>query len=282
MEYKNLFKETADPAIGERSVLGQNIAFDRFVKIGKDCQIGKGVIIGFNTKIGNQITIADNVSIGDNSVISDNVTIGKGTRIENNVEIGYANLSKKKGYFKDFPTQIGENCIVRSGSVIYLACKIGENVWIGNYTILRENTTIGNNTTFGSHIMCEGYSEFGNNVKIYSFCELGGNMLVEDYVFIGPGIVTANNPRPLMGTVEPTTYRWADGNQRVADKGPTIRKGAKIGISSTLLAEIEVGKDALVAAGSVVTKDVPDYSIVKGVPAQEFGTVPEYERLTKQ
>lgn len=279
IDYSKLFEQGALPNIGDNCKLSNTIKFDRFVKIGIGCTVGENVKIGFNTRIGKNVILEDGVNVGNNTIINDNVVIKSNTQIENNVEIGYDKLSKKKGYYKNYNTEIGKSCIIRSGSIIYLACKIGDRSWIGNYTIIRENTIIGNDTTFGSHIMCEGYSSFGNNTKIYSFCELGGNMEVEDYVFIGPGTVTANNPKPLMGTKKPTTYRWDDGIHRVADKGPLIKRGAKIGISATLLAEIKIGKGALVAAGAVVTKDVPDYTIVKGVPAKISGLVPEVERL---
>ncbi|MCF8356949.1 MAG: hypothetical protein K9H48_21095 [Melioribacteraceae bacterium] len=281
MNYKDLFENGASPCIQKECKLSDSITFDRFVKVDTGTSIGENVKIGFHTRIGKNVTIEDGVSIGDNTVIWDNVTLGKDTRIENNIEIGYANLSRKKGYFEDYPTSIGSGCIIRSGAIIYLACKIGNHSWIGNYTIIRENTIIGNNTTFGSHIMNEGYSIFGSNTKVYSFCELGGNMTVEDYVFIGPGIITANNPKPLMGTKLPTSDRWNNGIHRVADKGPTIREGAKIGISATLLAEIKIGKGAIVAAGAVVTKDIPDYTIAIGVPARAKGLVPEDERFIR-
>ena len=222
-------------------------------------------------KIGKETTLGNNVLLGDD------VIIGRNVRIENSVEIGIAHLDRPKQYYKKYPVVIGDNCIIRSGAIIYPSCLIGDGSWIGNYAIIRENTIIGRDTTIGAHVMNEGYSTFGNHVKIYSFCELGGNMVVEDHVFIGPGVVTANNPKPVIN--RPTNYRWDDGQQKVIDIGPIIRRGAKIGINATLLSFIEIGMDALVAAGSVVTKDVPDFAIVKGIPAKVVGEVPEHERV---
>ena len=98
-------------------------------------------------------------------------------------------------------------------------------------------------------------------------------MVIEDFVFIGPGTVTANNPKPLHGALVPTDRRWNDGVHRVADNGPTIRYGAKIGIGACLLPEIEIGREALVAAGAVVTRSVPSFTIVRGVPTREVGQV---------
>lgn len=221
--------------------------------------------------------IGKGTTLGNNVLLGDDVIIGRNVRIENSVEIGVARLDRPKQYYKKYPVVIGDNCIIRSGAIIYPSCLIGDGSWIGNYTVIRENTIIGIDTTIGSHVMNEGYSVFGNHVKIYSFCELGGNMVVEDHVFIGPGTVTANNPRPVIN--KKTDHRWDDGQQKVIDHGPIIRRGAKIGINVTLLADIVIGRDALIAAGSVVTRNVPDFAIARGIPARVVDEVPDYERI---
>lgn len=82
-----------------------------------------------------------------------------------------------------------------------------------------------------------------------------------------------------MGTANPTTYRWQEGNQRVADQGPILRRGVKIGVASTLLAEIEIGENSLIAAGSVVNKSIPKNTLALGVPAKPHSVIPEYEQL---
>jgi len=228
--------------------------------------IHSSVVMGNNVEVGNNIIIGKNVSIGNNVVIEDGVAIGDNTIIENSVELGYSNLTRKKKYYKESSTNIGKDCILRSGCIIYHSSSIGNRSWIGNYTIIRENTIIGNDTTIGAHVMCEGYTTIGNGVQIYSFCELGGNQIIEDNVFIGPGTITSNNRKPVIGV--PTNFRWNDGTQEVIDKGPTIKKGAKIGISATLLADTIIGEDSLVSAGAVVTKDVAPFSTVKGIPAK--------------
>ena len=243
-------------------------------------EVVKSAILGKNISLGENVKIGDRCKIGDNVTIGDGVVIAEKCRIENNVSIGYPTLSKKKDYYKDFPTTIGKNCLIRSGAIIYRACKLGENNWINNYVILRENTILGDNNVIGSHMMCEGYTEIGNMVSIYSLCALGGNMVVEDRVFIGPNVTTANNPRALhgRGTIS-STKRWEKDGLKIIDKGPTIRFGARIGIAAVLLADIEIGREAMVAAGAIVTKDVSPFSIVRGIPAKVVGSVPEHERF---
>lgn len=248
-------------------------------KIGDNVTIGENVEICDWSKIGNDVTIGDDVTIGNCVTIESGVSIGKNCQLEDNVIVGYSNLTKKKDYYEEFNTTIGNNCLIRAGAIIYKSCKLGENNWINNYAILRENTIIGNNTTIGSHVMCEGSTRIGNYVSIYSFCGLGGNMIIEDKVFLGTNVVTANNPKAIHLRGPSTTKRWEKDGMVVLDKGPTIRFGARIGISAILLADIEIGREAMVAAGAIVTKDVPPFTIVRGIPAKTVGTVPENERF---
>jgi acetyltransferase-like isoleucine patch superfamily enzyme len=237
--------------------------------VGKNVEIGENVTIDKTASIGSNVTIEEGVHLGRNVVIKDGVIIKKNVTIEDNATIGYDNLTKKKEIYEEYPTIIGENALIRTNAVIYKSCKIGKNTWVNHNTILRENTEVGDNCTIGNLVMCEGYTKIGNQVAIHSLSGLGGNMIIEDKVFIATNLVTANGRRP--------TYLRA--MPYIKEKGPTIRYGARIGISVILLPEIEIGREALVASGAIVTKDVPPFSIVMGVPAKVVGTVPEEERL---
>ena len=265
--------------IGDDFSKGKHLKIGPYTEILDKVNIGDNVLIGNCVKIGNNVTLYDGVKIGSNVILEDNVTIGNNTLIENNVIIGYRNLTKKKDYFEKFNTAIGECSIVRTGSVIYDSCKIGNNTWVNHNVVLRENTLVGNNTTIGNQVMCEGYTKIGDFVAVHSLSGLGGNMIIEDKVFIGTNVVTANNPTALHLRGLSTTGRWDKDGLKVLDKGPTIRYGARIGISAILLADIEIGREALIAAGAIVTKDVPPFKIAVGVPARIVGDVSEEERL---
>ena len=237
--------------------------------VGRNTEIGENVIIDATAYIGSNVRIGDGVHLGRNVTIKDDVIIKKNVVIEDNATIGYDNLTKKKEIYKEYPTTISENALIRTNTVIYKSCKIGKNSWVNHNTILRENTEVGDNCTIGNLVMCEGYTKIGNQVAIHSQSGLGGNMIIEDKVFIATNVVTANGRRPT----------YLRNMPYIKDKGPTIRYGARIGISVILLPEIEIGQEALVASGSIVTKDVPPFSIVMGVPARVVGTVPDEERL---
>jgi acetyltransferase-like isoleucine patch superfamily enzyme len=237
--------------------------------VGKNVEIGENVTIDRTASIGHNVMVEEGVHLGRNVVIKDDVIIKKNVTIEDNASVGYDNLTKKKEIYEEYPTTIGENALIRTNTVIYKSCKIGKNSWVNHNTILRENTEVGDNCTIGNLVMCEGYTKIGNQVAIHSLSGLGGNMIIEDKVFIATNVVTANGRRPTYLRTMPY----------IKDKGPTIRYGARIGISVILLPEIEIGREALVASGSIVTKDVPPFSIVMGVPAKVVGTVPDEERL---
>lgn len=278
-------KNLGDKMIHESCKIGNNFSRGKHLKMGPyteildNVNIGDNVVIGSCARIGNNVTLCDGVKIESDVILEDHVTIGKNTLIENNVIIGYKNLTKRKDYFEKLNTEIGECSIIRTGSVIYDSCKIGNNTWVNHNVVLRENTLVGNNTTIGSQVMCEGYTKIGNFVAVHSLSGLGGNMIIEDKVFIGTNVVTANNPRPLHLRGIPSTGRWEKDGLKVLDKGPIIRYGARIGISAILLADIEIGREALIAAGALVTKDIPPFKIALGVPARIIGEVPEEERL---
>jgi acetyltransferase-like isoleucine patch superfamily enzyme len=183
-----------------------------------------------------------NVSVGENAVIQESVHIGIPAR-------KYLGMPEEK-----WPvTFIGDNAIVRAGSIIYCAVKIGNNFQTGHNVMIREEVTIGDNVLVGTNTVIDGTTRIGDHVSIQSCVYLPTYSTVEDYVFIGPGAVFTNDKYPIR--VEP----------RLA--GPVIRRGATIGANATVLPGIEIGEGAVVAAGAVVTRNVPAWSLALGNPA---------------
>jgi acetyltransferase-like isoleucine patch superfamily enzyme len=134
---------------------------------------------------------------------------------------------------------------------------------------MRENTDIGESTNIGHYCVIEGYSTIGSNCSIWGQSHITAFSTIEDYVFAAPFLMTTNDP--VMDYRRP----WIS----IGHKGPTIKKGARIGAAVTLLPGIVIGIEAMVAAGAVVTKDVPEYAIMLGVPAKAVGTVPKDQTL---
>ena len=184
-----------------------------------------------------------------------NVEIGKRCVIQENVWLGMPSreyLGKDEGSLPK--TRIGDNGIVRSGTVIYCDVTIGQNFKCGHNVLIREKTAIGNNVLVGTNSVIDGRTSIGSNVSIQSLVYIPTDTIIEDFVFIGPNAVLTNDKYPI--------------RKPMALKGPVIRKGATIGANATLLPGVEIGEGAVVAAGSVVTRDVPAWKLAIGVPAK--------------
>lgn len=145
-------------------------------------------------------------------------------------------------------TKIWHFCHIQSGAVIGEKCSLGQNVNISN------NVVIGNDV------------KIQNNVSVYEGVE------IEDGVFLGPSCVFTNDLTPRA--------RYPKGHENY--KKTYIKEGASIGANATIVCGHSVGKYAMVAAGAVVTKDVPDYALVAGVPARVVGKVDEKGNIVEK
>ncbi len=152
----------------------------------------------------------------------------------------------------------GRNCIVSDDA------QIGADTRIGNFVFIRDNTVIGRGCIVGSYVDIEGDVRIGNFVSLQSGCYLTRGVIIEDEVFCGPRIVTLND--------KSISYRRPSLSFR--RDAPRLLRAARIGGGSILCPGISVGENALIGAGSVVTRDVPDRAIVAGNPARIIGSVP--------
>lgn len=181
--------------------------------------------------------------------------IGKGTFIGENVLIGYPTAKELK-YEKEKiqGAIIGDNCILRDFGVIYSKAFLGNNIRTGHYYLVREETVIGDNTLIGTAVIIDNKCKIGKNVSLQSGVYIPTNTIIEDKVFIGPNAVLTNDKYPVRIKKELI--------------GPRIKKFASIGANSTILPEITIGEGAMIGANSVITKDVPDWSLAIGAPAK--------------
>lgn len=133
---------------------------------------------------------------------------------------------------------------------------------------MRTETKLGSHSVFGTHSQSEGKNEIGDNVRIHTCCHITQGVAIEDYVFVAPFFMGANTHRITHGRKIP----------KVVD-AYRIKFGARIGVCVTVMPGVTIGRESLVGANSLLTKDVPDYAIVFGVPATVRGFVPQDERI---
>ena len=148
---------------------------------------------------------------------------------------------------------IGADATVRAGSIIYDDVIIGDRFNTGHDVLIRELTEIGDDVLVGTKTVIDGRTEVGSNVSLQTGVYIPSHTTIGDNVFIGPHAVLTNDPFPLRRDVEL--------------EGPTIADGASIGANATILPSVTVGEGAFVAAGAVVTDDVPAETLAVGVPA---------------
>ena len=172
------------------------------------------------------------------------IIFGKNCLIQDNVILGNSDIGK---------LTIGDNAIIRSGSVIYSGVNIGGNFRTGHNVLIRENTEIGDGVLIGTNSVVENSCKIGNDVSIQTNVYITTNTIVEDKVFMGPCSVTTNDKYMQLGATL---------------IGPTIKKGARIGANSTILPGVVIGEDAVIGSGAVVTRDVPAGATVAGNPAR--------------
>jgi len=182
--------------------------------------------------------------------------IGENCVIQSNVIIGAAPKKLLKNKPSELPgAKIGNSCVLRSGTVVYSDAKIGNNLKTGHNVLIREDTVIGDNVIVGTNSIIENKCNIGNNVSIQSNVYIPTNTTIADNVFIGPNACLTNDKYPV----------------RIKDDlvGPILEKGVSIGANATILPGVRIGEGSVVAAGTVVTKDVGKWKLVIGVPGKE-------------
>jgi acetyltransferase-like isoleucine patch superfamily enzyme len=165
------------------------------------------------------------------------------------------------------PARLGDGVSIGAGAVVLAGAVLGDGCVVGDQAHVRERVSIGAGSVVGRGASVENDVRIGERVRLQTNANITAWSVVEDDVFVAPGVITANDPTA--------------GRRRgvVELRGPTLRRACRIGAGAVLLPGVEVGEEAFVAAGAVVTKDVPPRAVVMGVPAQVVREVGEEELL---
>ena len=152
------------------------------------------------------------------------------------------------------PPRIGDRATIRSGSVVYPDVVVGDGLQTGHQVVVREGTVVGDDVVIGTQTVIDGRCEIGDGASLQTGVYVPPYSAVGDRVFLGPNAVLTNDPYPL---------------RRDCDLvGPTLAEDVTVGANATVLPDVTVGERSFVAAGSVVTEDVPPETLAVGVPAR--------------
>jgi len=234
--------EPGSVAFGDRGpVLGAN------VRVGEDVAFGAYVVVHDGTVIGAECAIGDHAVLG---------------RVPN-----LAAHSAARGSVEALELEAGVT--VGAGAIVLAGARLGAGAIVGDQTFVRERATIGTGTVVGRGSVVDNDVQVGARVRIQTNVYVAAGSVVEDDVFLGPGAVTSNDD---------TMSRHAPG---AGPDGALLRRACRIGAGAVLVPGVEVGEEAFVAAGAVVTKDVPARAVVMGVPARVVREVPEEDLLER-
>jgi acetyltransferase-like isoleucine patch superfamily enzyme len=180
-------------------------------------------------------------------------SLGPDAQIFEPVTLGFPSRDKmqKTGFAG---TTIGKNSVIRSGTILYCDVITGDFFQTGHNVVIREETRIGDRVSIGTATVIDGHTDIGNDVNLQSRVYLPTNTRIGNHVFIGPNAILTNDRYP------PSRIGGLDG--------PHVMDGAAIGANATLLPGVCIGEGALVAAGAIVTRDVPDHMMAIGAPAK--------------
>ena len=205
------------------------------------------------------------------AVVHEGTVLGEGVRVLEHAVVGKQPSLGARSTAKREPlppTVIGDGTVVSTGAIVFAGSQIGARCIVGDQACIRERVTMADDCILGRGSLIENDTTVGAGTRIQADAYVTAYSTLEEDVFVAPCVVTTNDN--FMGRTE---------ERLAAMKGPTIRRGARVGGGAILCPGIEVGEEAFVGAGAVVTKDVPAGKVVVGSPARVLRDVPEDELL---
>ena len=230
--------------------------------LGHNLLLGDGVVVGADVVFGANVVVYDDTVIGAGCFIQDGAVLGKVPSLS-------PTSTAKRGELP--PLVLGPGCVSSTGAVAYRGTTLGPGCILGDYAGVRERCTLGQKVVVGRGSVVENDTVIGDLTKIQTNVYITAYMTIEDRCFIAPCVQTTNDN--FMGRTE---------KRHKLIKGATIRRGARVGGGVVLCPGIEIGEEAFIAAGAVVTKDAPARKVLMGCPARVVRDVYEDELLENQ
>lgn len=222
--------------------------------------------------IGPGVTLPDDLQVGANVVIHDGTVLEPGVMIDDGAILGRAPrlaAHSSAPAAGAAPLVIGAGATICAGAIVFAGARIGPGAIIGDQSHVRERAVIGAGSVLGRGSAVGSDATLGVRVRVQTGVWLTSWMVIEDDVFIGPGVMTMNDD---------SMARLAAGQRLNA---PSLRRACRIGGGVLLTPGVEVGEEAFVASGAVITTDVPARAVVMGMPARVRGEVPDEQLLER-
>ena len=221
--------------------------------------------------LGDDVQIADDVSFGANVIVHAATTVAAGAVIEDGAVLGKRpRLAGSSAAHGDVGRlQLAPGVVVCSGAIVFAGATLGEEAIVGDQSFVRERCTIGAGSVIGRGSVVDNDVSVGARVRVQTNVYLTAFSIIEDDVFVGPGVVTTNDD---------TMARHPPGAPL---RGATLRRACRIGAAAVLTPGVQIGEEAFVAAGALVTSDVPARAVVMGAPARVVRDVPDDDLLER-
>jgi UDP-2-acetamido-3-amino-2,3-dideoxy-glucuronate N-acetyltransferase len=219
--------------------------------------VGEGVEIGPDVSFGAYVVVHAGTVIGAGSAIEDHAVLGKRPRLAP----GSSAAGEAGGL------RLGEGVKVCCAAIVFAGAEIGAGSIVGDQAYVRERSSVGAGSVIGRGSVVDNDVRVGARVRVQTGVYLTAFTVVEDDVFVGPGATTTNDD---------TMNRHGSETPL---RGATLRRGCRVGGGTVLTPGVEIGSEAFVAAGAVVTRDVPPHAVVMGVPARVVREVPPGDLL---
>jgi acetyltransferase-like isoleucine patch superfamily enzyme len=197
------------------------------------------------------------------TILGENVRVLEGAVVGKQPSLGARSTAKREPLP---PARIGDNTVVSTGAVVFAGSTIGADCIVGDQSCIRERVTLADDCVLGRGSLIENDTTVGAGTRIQAEAYITAYSTLEEDVFIAPCVVTTNDN--FMGRTE---------RRKALMKGPTIRRSARVGGGAILCPGVEIGEEAFVGAGAVVTKDVPARKLVVGNPARVLRDVADDE-----
>ncbi len=231
--------------------------------LGEGCVIQEGVELGPGCRIGHHVTILAGTRLG------------AGVQVGNHCVLGASPMRAQQSTLPTAENQkaliVGDHGLIGNHAILYHGCTLGTHVMVADLATVRERVTIGNSTIIGRGVAVENDCSVGKHCKLETNVYITAYSRLEDYVFVAPGVTTSND-----------NFAGRTRDRQKYYKGITVLRGGRVGAGATVLPGKTIGQDAMLAAGAVLTHDIPARELWAGVPARFLRRVPEDQWLENQ